>query len=96
MGDTTAIEWADSTFNPVWGCQKVSPACDFCYAEALANVPEHLEVVAEGSAKIEYGPYLVQKVEIISVIGGPKYYDYDTFAPVDTPTKDVLFIDINE
>ena len=35
MADTTAIEWADSTFNPVWGCQKVSPACDFCYAEAL-------------------------------------------------------------
>lgn len=35
MAKETAIEWADSTFNPVWGCQKVSPACDFCYAEAL-------------------------------------------------------------
>ena len=35
MAETTAIEWADSTFNPVWGCQKISPACDFCYAEAL-------------------------------------------------------------
>ena len=35
MGEQTKIEWADSTFNPVWGCQKVSPACDFCYAEAL-------------------------------------------------------------
>jgi protein gp37 len=30
----TAIEWADFTFNPWIGCQKVSPGCDNCYAEA--------------------------------------------------------------
>lgn len=29
------IEWTDYTFNPVWGCVKVSPACDNCYAEAF-------------------------------------------------------------
>lgn len=29
----TKIEWADFTFNPWIGCTKVSPACDFCYAE---------------------------------------------------------------
>ncbi|MGH6631582.1 MAG: DUF5131 family protein [Burkholderiales bacterium] len=29
------IEWTDHTFNPWWGCVKVSPACDHCYAEAL-------------------------------------------------------------
>jgi protein gp37 len=34
MADTTAIEWADSTFNPWEGCQKVGPGCDNCYAEA--------------------------------------------------------------
>ena len=34
MADKTKIEWADSTFNPWEGCQKVSPACDNCYAEA--------------------------------------------------------------
>lgn len=33
----TKIEWADFTFNPWWGCTHVSPACDFCYAEAHAN-----------------------------------------------------------
>ncbi|NID15021.1 phage Gp37/Gp68 family protein [Luteibacter yeojuensis] len=32
MGDQTAIEWADATFNPWIGCTKVSPACDHCYA----------------------------------------------------------------
>jgi protein gp37 len=34
LGKSTAIEWTDHTFNPWWGCMKVSPACDHCYAEA--------------------------------------------------------------
>lgn len=34
MGETSAIEWADATWNPVIGCAKVSPACATCYAEA--------------------------------------------------------------
>jgi protein gp37 len=33
----TKIEWAHFTFNPVWGCCRVSPACRLCYAEALAK-----------------------------------------------------------
>lgn len=33
----TGISWADLTFNPWIGCQKVSPACDHCYAEGLAT-----------------------------------------------------------
>ncbi len=37
MAENTAIEWADATFNPWWGCQKVSPACDHCYAERDAK-----------------------------------------------------------
>jgi protein gp37 len=37
MSDTTAISWCDATFNPWWGCSKVSPACDHCYAERDAK-----------------------------------------------------------
>ena len=33
MGETTGIAWTDATFNPWIGCEKVSPACDNCYAE---------------------------------------------------------------
>ncbi len=33
MGEQSKIEWTDHTFNPWWGCVKVSPACDNCYAE---------------------------------------------------------------
>lgn len=35
MSENTKIEWTDHTFNPWWGCQKVGPGCDHCYAEAL-------------------------------------------------------------
>lgn len=37
MGENSKIEWTDHTFNPWIGCQKVSPGCDHCYAEALAT-----------------------------------------------------------
>jgi protein gp37 len=33
MAEVTGIAWCDHTFNPWIGCQKVSPACDHCYAE---------------------------------------------------------------
>lgn len=37
MSENSKISWTDSTFNPWWGCQKVSPACEHCYAETLAK-----------------------------------------------------------
>lgn len=37
MGENSAIEWTDHTFNPWIGCTKVSPGCDRCYAETLAT-----------------------------------------------------------
>lgn len=37
MGRETAIEWTDSTWNPVSGCVKVSPGCANCYAERYAK-----------------------------------------------------------
>jgi protein gp37 len=35
MAENSAIEWTQHTFNPWWGCTKVSPGCDHCYAEVL-------------------------------------------------------------
>ena len=37
MGDQSAIEWTDATWNPVTGCTKISPGCKHCYAERLAE-----------------------------------------------------------
>jgi protein gp37 len=37
MGKDSSIEWTDHTFNPWWGCSKVSPGCVNCYAETWAR-----------------------------------------------------------
>lgn len=34
MAEATKIEWCDYSFNPWWGCVRVSPGCKNCYAEA--------------------------------------------------------------
>jgi protein gp37 len=37
MGQKSKIEWTHHTFNPWWGCTKVSQACANCYAETWAH-----------------------------------------------------------
>ena len=37
MGRNSAIEWTESTWNPVTGCSKISPGCTHCYAERMAK-----------------------------------------------------------
>lgn len=37
MAKNSAIEWTHHTFNPWWGCTKVSPGCKHCYAESFAR-----------------------------------------------------------
>lgn len=44
MGQTTGIAWTDHTANFWWGCQRVSPGCEHCYAEQLATVRRKLQV----------------------------------------------------
>lgn len=48
MGEITAIEWCDHTFNPWIGCTKISPGCDNCYAEALMDTRY---------GKVQWGPH---------------------------------------
>ena len=37
MATKSSIEWTESTWNPVTGCNKISPGCKNCYAERLAK-----------------------------------------------------------
>lgn len=37
MGKNSKISWTHHTLNIAWGCTKVSPGCDHCYAEAFAK-----------------------------------------------------------
>lgn len=48
MAENSKIEWTTHTFNPWIGCQKISPGCDNCYAEALMDKRYH---------KVEWGPH---------------------------------------
>jgi len=37
MANRSAIEWTESTWNPLTGCTKISPGCKHCYAERMAK-----------------------------------------------------------
>ena len=37
MSANSPIEWTESTWNPLTGCNKVSPGCKHCYAERMAR-----------------------------------------------------------
>ncbi len=37
MGKHSKIEWTHHSWNPWWGCTKVGPGCDNCYAEAFTR-----------------------------------------------------------
>src|SRR5437763_9930747 len=36
VASSSAIEWTEATWNPVTGCDRVSPGCAHCYALDLA------------------------------------------------------------
>lgn len=40
MATDTSIEWADKTWSPIIGCDRVSPGCDSCYAISTARIRE--------------------------------------------------------
>lgn len=44
------IEWTDATWNPITGCNKISPGCKHCYAERMAR-----RLKAMGQANYENG-----------------------------------------
>ena len=50
MGDKSAIEWTNATWNVITGCDKVSPGCKFCYAERYA-----LRLKKMGTKKYRHG-----------------------------------------
>jgi len=43
MAKDSSIEWTHHTFNPWWGCTKVSPGCKNCYAETFSRrIGQHI------------------------------------------------------
>ncbi len=50
MGANSRIPWCDHTFNAWMGCEKISPACKYCYAAAWAD-RFHLDVWGRDSPR---------------------------------------------
>ena len=56
MAENTKIEWANHTFNPWFGCQKVGPGCDHCYAEGWAK----------RSGLVQWGPEALSRAQAVT------------------------------
>ena len=41
MGENSGIAWTDHSFNPWWGCEKISPGCKHCYADTFSRRVGH-------------------------------------------------------
>ena len=44
----SGIEWTESTWTPITGCNKISPGCKYCYAERMA---ERLQAMGQPNYK---------------------------------------------
>ena len=56
MGKDTGIAWCHHTFNPWWGCTKVSEGCRNCYAETLAK-RWNFDVWGDGKTRRTFGAH---------------------------------------
>lgn len=62
MALKSAIEWTESTWNPVTGCTKVSQGCKFCYAERMAG-----RLQAMGQANYQNGFRLTLQPQMLEM-----------------------------
>lgn len=62
MALKSSIEWTESTWNPITGCNKISPGCKFCYAERMAK-----RLKAMGSANYKDGFKLTLHEQVVEL-----------------------------
>ncbi len=50
---STRIEWTDESWNPIVGCEKISPGCSNCYAETMAYRLASMAVIKEDESSLD-------------------------------------------
>ena len=61
MSGKSRIEWTESTWNPVTGCDKVSAGCEHCYAERMARRLQGMGVAKyRNGFKVTLHPYVLE------------------------------------
>ncbi|MCA0404897.1 MAG: phage Gp37/Gp68 family protein [Proteobacteria bacterium] len=64
MAQKSNIEWTDSTVNFWWGCTKVGPGCDHCYAETWSKrTGDNIWGVGTSRRKIKGAVALLHKLD---------------------------------
>lgn len=58
---TTKIEWTESTWNPLTGCDKISAGCKNCYAEVMS-----MRLLAMGNKKYRNGFKLTLHPDVLN------------------------------
>jgi len=65
MATQSSIEWTESTWNPVIGCDKVSAGCKHCYAERmakrLASMARALEAKGQNPGRLSHYTKVLSK-----------------------------------
>jgi protein gp37 len=61
MAQNSAIEWTETTWNPLTGCTKISPGCAHCYAERMS-----LRLQAMGQANYTNGFRLTLQEHVLT------------------------------
>jgi protein gp37 len=61
MGSKSAIAWTQATWNPITGCDPISPGCAHCYARRMAN-----RLQAMGSGRYRHGFQLTLHPEALA------------------------------
>jgi protein gp37 len=61
MANNSAIEWTESTWNPLTGCTKISPGCKHCYAERMSK-----RLKAMGQEKYQNGFHLTLHEDVLN------------------------------
>ena len=83
------ISWTDDTWNPVTGCDKVSPGCKFCYAETLTERFKGGKAYPNGF-DITYKP---QRLEDPLRATRPRLYFVNSLSDVFHKEMDIAYID---
>lgn len=71
MGKTN-ISWTDYTWNPIVGCEGISPGCDNCYAKMLAQSPRLQQFVQYQEAKEWDGTIVFVPSQLLKPFGWKK------------------------
>ena len=67
MSGNSTIEWTEKVWNPVRGCSRVSPGCEYCYPERLARRFSKKGLPFEGlTKKTSKGPRWSGKIKLVT------------------------------